>query len=272
MQFCTMNSYTISTCNIKPIVIFLASFFFIFGRYTVNAQETITVKQGTIEKEVLLLPSYYPVDSTMISKGGIKVTHLKKNHGAFKSQLYQAALKTVNGGGNVFMVSRMQDRNQKGNYKVWGASFHSPEYAQLKAKAVAYKNKKLENGRYGYLIVYRPQYRSGFNDDIEMELTVNDTLKLDMKANTKYLIQVSKDCDVKIATRKDAIVQHVHVQPGNRYYTRAYTNIPGVHRTIKVGESNTELNRFTPYFEIIDDVQGDLESSLVNLITITKKI
>lgn len=263
----------INTYYIRLISICLLCLMLVSGRIRVNAQEIITVKQGSSEKEILILPYYtYPLDTTLFEKDEVSITKFRKGKTGFNDQLYKAALETASDGGNVFMINKMQDHNQKGKYKIWGKAYYYGNYEQLKTKAFALKNKTLENGKYGYLIIYRPLYHSGFNDDIDMELTINDTLKLNMKATTKYMIQISKDCDVKIADREDEIVKHVHVLPGKKYYVRAYTNIPGSHKTISSGEVKVMLHRYTPYFETIDDVQGGLESSLVNLITISKKL
>lgn len=68
------------------------------------------------------------------------------------------------------------------------------------------------------------------------------------------------------------MVQHVDMQLGNMYYIRAYVNVPGHSKFVKIGESNAEIGNYDPYFEIMDDVQGELESSFVNQITVSKKI
>ncbi len=235
-------------------------------------QELVSVMTDGVGKEILILPYSYNLDSALTEKGNIKVTKVKKVSADFKSQLARAAEQTAEAGGNVFMISRMRDHNQKGKYKVWGTAYYTGDFEQVKTRAIAKKTEKLENGKYAYLVVYRPSYRSGFNDDKRMVVTINDTLKLEMKGNTKYMIRLSKEGDLKIAGENDLLVQHLHVQLGKTYYVRPYINIPGTNKLIRSGENNIAVSKRQPYFETVDDLQGALESSLVNLITITKKM
>ena len=268
-----MLNLSMSFTNNKVLLALTILFLFMHTEGSdVMAQEVVTVKQGTTEKEILVLPFSYSEDSTLSDKGEVKVTKLRKVYADFKSQLNRAAVKTATAGGNILMIDRIQDHNQKGKYKIWGTTFYAAHYEQVKALALARKKEKLENGKYGYLVVYRPVYNSGFNDDMDMTVVIDDTLKLDLKGNTKYVIQYARDCDMKIADPKELLVRHIHAQTGMRYYVRGYVNIPGSGKLVKTGENNVEIGGRQRYFEIIDEAQGDLESSLVSLITISKKL
>ena len=250
----------------------LLSLILAFGVFMANGQSVVTVKIGTANKEVLILPYNFPLDDSMKDKGEIKANKLNETPTSFKSKLDEVALKTAEAGGNVFQISSMQDHNQGGRYKIWGNAYYTSKYEQVKISALEQKNKKLDNNKYAYLVIYRPDYGFSRNDEMDMDFTINDTVKLDMKANTKYIIQVDKNCKVKVATKNNLVVQSVDVQLGNRYYIRAYVNVPGHPKFIKTGESNVEIGNYKPYFEMIDGVQGDVESSLVNQITISKKL
>ena len=248
-------------------------FILIFGGVMAKGQEIITVKLGMANKEILILPySNAADDSTLKDKGSVKASKLKDTATNFKSRLYQVALETAQAGGNVFVISSMQDHNQGGRYKIWGNAYYTDKYEQVKAKAYEQKNKKPDNNKYAYLIIYRPDYNRSKNDEISLTITINDTLKLDVKANTKYIIQVEKNCKVKVANKNNIMVQDVDIQLGNTYYIRTYVNVPGHRKFIKTGESNADIGNYAPYFEMIDNAQGELESSLVNQITISKKL
>jgi len=250
--------------RVSPLFLILA-----FAGFIAKGQETINVKKGGANKEVLVLPCNFPVEAMMRDKGEVKANKLKDTSTGFNSRLHQLAIETVEAGGNVFVISSMQDHNQSGAYKMWGNAYYSDKYEQTKTKAFEQKNKKLENNKYAYLVIYRPEYCFSRNDEMDMGLTINDTVKLDMKAKTKYILQVDKNCKVKVANKNNLMVQHVDMQLGNMYYIRAYVNVPG---HSKFGESNAEIGNYDPYFEIMDDVQGELESSFVNQITVSKKI
>jgi len=244
-----------------------------FCGHRIHAQQVVTVRQGNAEKEILVLPHYpYDFDSTLVKKEEVNTGKPRKGKSAFKDKISKAALETAEAGANVFMIDRVEDRNQKGNYKIWGGAYFTDKYGALKAKALGLKDKRLENGKYACLVLYRPEYTKGFNDEVDMELTVNDTMHLAMKAGAKYMIQIPVSCNVKIANRHDVIVQHIEVKPGNTYYARACINVPGTRRLIRVGESNVEVHGRAPYFEQIDEAQGELESSLITKITILKKL
>ena len=238
-----------------------------------EAQQIVKVRQGDGEKEILVLPHYtYDFDTTLVKKEGVSSGKPRKGKSAFKDQLSKVALLTAEAGGNVLMIKRMDDRKQRGNYKIWGDVCHTDKYELLKTKAFAKKDKGPENGRYAYVVLYRPEYTKGFNDEVDMTLTVNDTIHIEMKAGAKYTIQLPMSSNVKIASKDDVIVQHIEVKPGNTYYVRAYTNVPGGRRLLRVGESNVEIHGRASYFEQIEAGQGELESSLVTKITVMKKL
>ena len=251
----------------------IACFLCFVSGHVAKAQQIVKVRQGDAEKEILVLPHYtYDFDTTLVKKEEVNSGKPRKGKSAFKDQLSKVALLTAEAGGNVLMIKRMDDRNQRGNYKMWGYACHTDNYELLKTKAFAKKDKGLENGRYACVVLYRPEYTKGFNDETDMELTVNDTMHIGMKGSSKYMIQVPMSGNVKIATKDDVIVQHIEVKPGNTYYVRAYTNVPGGRRLLRVGESNVQIHGRAPYFEQIEAVQGELESSLITKITVMKKL
>ncbi len=238
-----------------------------------HAQQVVTVKQGSVDKEILVLPYYpYTFDSTLVEKEPVNTGRMHKGKAKFTDQLSAVALKTAEAGGNVFMLTKVEDRNQRCDYKIWGRACRTDKYDALKAKALSLKEKLLENGRYAYIVLYRPEYAHGFDDEADLVLTVNDTMHLEMKASSKYIVQVPVAGDVKITNKNDVIVQHVDVKPGNVYYLRAYTKTTGKSKFVKVGESNVEIRGHASYFERIDNAQGELESSLVTKITVMKKL
>ena len=249
------------------LIAFLLAFF-----NNIYAQEVVLVKDGAgATKEILLLPFYPFTDALTKGLDIVGTDYIMKESSDFKGQLNKAAEETMKAGGNVFQITGINNTKQKGLYKVKGTAFRVDQYDLVKSKALELKNQSLENGKQAILTVYRPVYVSGFNDDIAFDVIINDTLKLEMWANTKYIIKVSKDCSAKISVNNGSIIQHINVQLGKKYHVRALANFPGSGNHIKVGEMNLRLRGYDPYFEVMDDEQGELESSLVNKITIISK-
>lgn len=240
---------------------------------TLTAQQTITVKQGNTEKEILILPNYiYTFDSGLLEKGQIKTGKTNNGKSSFADQLYNAATRAADAGGNVFMITRMKDRNQHDEYELWGRAYYSDKYEHLKAKAFAQKDKPYENGRYAYIVVYRPGYVRGFNDETDIELRVNDTMTLTMKVGSKYVIKVPGSQDVRIANMDEVGMQHISAKAGKTYYVRSEVSRLGSRKLVKQGDTKINVRGNTPYFEQIDEQQGELESSLLTKSTMMKKL
>ena len=248
--------------------------FLFFFACSSSAQEVISAGPG---KEVIVLPQSYSVDSSYKDLGLIKTSRQSKNkkNGNFIAELGKIAAKTAKEGGNVFQITRIEDQKQRGRYRFWGEAYHTDKYSQLKA-SITDKKKNANNGSFAYLTIFRPAYSQGFNDDsVIYDVTINDTLKLEMKGNTRYILKITKEGNVKIEVRHKNFVQDmkVDVKMGNNYYVRSYVNFPGAHKYITTGEFKVKLRGYTPYLEKIDDqLQGEIESSMVTLITVTKKI
>lgn len=236
-----------------------------------RAQQIIKLSGNGNIPEVLVLPYHPGISDTALKEiGSVKVSRSSARPQDFNSQLTEAANETAREGGNVFQIGSIQDHKQSGSYKITGIAYHADNYGDVKAKALEWKKKSA--GEFATIILYRPVYNSGFNDNLAMSVVINDTLKLELKGNTKYLVRVPKECSIKVATADNSLVQHLVIHEAVNYYIRAYTNFPGSGQQIKTGDVMVHLKNYQPYFEIIDEVQGNLESSLVNNIVLTKSL
>ncbi len=189
-------------------------------------------------------------------------------------QLEKAAANAVKEGGNVFRIVRIEDKKQKGIYRFWGEAYHTNEFEQIKQKAADKEKKKFDEGPYAYITIYRPAYSMGFNDDTQYDIIINDTLKLGMWANTRYILKVAKAGNVKVTIDVHNFMQNMNidVKPGNNYYVRSYANFPGTGKNVKTGDAQVRVHAYTPYLEKIDEQQGVIESSMITQIIVSRKI
>ena len=191
------------------------------------------------------------------------------------TQLAYITLYSVLDSANVLQLTHIEDRKLSGRYKLLGVAYYTDRYEQLKAKMNEKKKKLFDTTSEACLTIYRPAYSLGFNDSIKYDVVINDSLKLPMQANTKYILKITNEKDIKITVRHKDFIQDmkIHVQVGKKYYVRNYANFPGAHKYITTGEFKVKLRGYTPYLEKIDDeLQGEIESSMVTQITVTKKL
>lgn len=242
-----------------------------------NAQQVISVKtdDGHV-KEILVLPFdpyQLSTDSSWAEKGAVKTEHIAVTTGSnFKTELENAAVKTALHGGNIFQVTGITDGKQMNDFRMKGTAYYADSYEAEKNKALAKKAKKCKHTDEAWLIIYRPAYTRGANDEEFFTLVINDTLMMDMKANSRYIFKIARDVNVRVAIAGSIISQTISVKRGDNYYFRALVNIPGSHKIVNVGTLALPVKGFAPFIEAIDEVQGEMESSLVNQIVVNKKI
>lgn len=252
----------------RQLIFLIIYLCFAFG---LHAQQVLTT-EGT---EVLILP-FNPyarsADPAFKEVGEIKLSYGSEDGADFRKQFEKFVEKAKSSGGNIFQVTDIYDHKQNNHFKIEGIAYHADDFAAAKKKALEQKQQKFDKGLFALVTIYRPAYAKGFNDEHLFSIVINDTLTIEMKAETKCILKVAKEGDVRIAVRGESVVQHVSAKYGNEYYVRAFVNYPGSRRTVLIGDAKVPLRGFAPYIEHVADLQGELESSLVNKIIINKKI
>jgi hypothetical protein len=240
------------------------------------AQIPYSVKQaGGSAKEVLLLPAYTKADSSWKDMGRIK----NKKNGIFiqfrefNTQLEDVIHTTSARGGNIFIVDRIKDRKQFGLYYITGHAYHAPDLDLLKASYLAAKNKKYENNTCAYLVIYRPAYTKGHNDEINFSVFINDTIGLEMKAYTKYIIKLTHEGAYALAAGSPETAKplSINVKFGNTYYARAFVTFPSSGKKVK-NAPGVRFRGYDPYLLSTEELQGELESSKVTQVTLKKTL
>jgi hypothetical protein len=237
-----------------------------------DAQEVVPVAGNGSQSEILVLP-FNPysrgADVSLKEEGKIKVS---RDGADFKKQLDKIAAKAASMGGNIFEVTDIDDPKQNNHLDIAGVVYHANDYAAVKTKALAGRQRRYEENTYSFITIYRPTYANGFNDEHGFSIIVNDTLIIPMRAETRCVLKIAGEKNVRVAVKDESVVQHVSAKPGHDYYIRALVNYPGSHRTVNLGEAQVPLRGFAPYVETVSEPQGSLESSLVNKVIINKKI
>ena len=270
--------YSSTTKILSLKIFFTILILFVFSR-RIDAQQLISINQGSTKKDILILPvsfpTSYPSEYGFEDLDVVKTGKTPKKNAGFRVQLEKVAVKAAQFGGNVLQITRIEDLKQGNRYKFRGEVFESEKINEIKAKAEEKKKQKFSNGPCAYLTIYRPAYSEGFNDSIKYDITINDTLKLSMSSNSKYILRISKEGKTKISVQHKNFIQdlNVDVKMGVSYFVRNYVSFPGTHKYVTAGEYKVKLRGYTPYLEKIDDeLQGEIESSMITQVVVNKKI
>ena len=256
----------------KKLALLLLSCFLLSG---VRAQMPYMVKQADgSSKEVLILPGYHPHDSAWKKMAYIQNRKgVSPRFGEFNDQLEQLMQAVVSSGGNIFRLESFKDHKQIGAYNMAGNVFYIPEYEKFKAAVLAAKAKKYESNTCAWLVLYRPAYVLGRNDETAFTAIVNDTLHLEMKANTRYLIKLTREGIVRLSAGDNAVGRPIEINAkfGNTYYVRGFVTYPfsGARAAETKGIS---FNGYNPYLLPANELQGELESSKVVHVTLKRTL
>jgi hypothetical protein len=277
----THNTVDLSMIFTDMIPFLFKRTFFIFILIVIcsgltRAQQVIRTDKSISIKEVVVLPISYKIDSTYQDKGEVSNDRVSRSEQAgFKQQLEKLAVDAAKEGGNILQLKRIDDPKQSGRYRFLGEAYHTNDIIKLKEKIADRNKKKFGDGQCAYLTIYRPSYSLGFNDDsIRSEVTINDTFKFILKANTRYILKVAKESSVTMRVQHSDFIQNISVdmKMGNSYYVRNYINIPGYGKFITTGGVQLHLRGYTPYLEKVDEQQGEIESSMITQVVISKKL
>ncbi len=239
------------------------------------AQTAYPVRQADgSNKEILLLPAYSKTDSNWKDLGTIRS---KKGFfgqfGAFNDELDKITNNACAKGANVFVLEKIKDHKQFGRYSMVGHIYSVSDYDRVKAHQEEAKHKKFENGNCAFLIVYRPEYTFGHNDDMKCSVSLNDSVNLDMHAQTKYIIRLTHEGTYSLTAGEPEVARPVliNVKFGNIYYARALVTFPSSGKKLK-DNPGVLFRGYSPYVLATSELQGELESSKVTLVTLKKTL
>ncbi len=225
-------------------------------------------------KEVLILPCYYPHDSTWKKIAFVQNRkEVSPRFGDFNEQLDKLMQAVVNRGGNIFRLEGFKDHKQIGAYNMEGNVFHTSDYEKFKTAALAAKAKKYENNTCAYVVLYRPAYVLGRNDETAFTAIINDTIRLELKAYTKYIIKLTHEGIVRLSAGDKAVGRPVEINAkfGNTYYVRGFVTYP-FSGTRAAETKDILFNGYNPYLLPAGELQGELESSRVVHITLKRTL
>lgn len=225
-------------------------------------------------KEILILPCYYPHDTAWKKVAYVKNQKgVSSRFGNFNSQLEQLMQAVVSRGGDIFRLESFIDHKQIGAYNMAGNVFYTSDYEKFKATVLAAKVKKYENNTCAYIVLYRPAYVLGRNDETAFTAIVNDTLRLELKAYTKYIIKLTHEGIIRLSAGDNAVGRPVEINAkfGNTYYVRGFVSYP--FSGVRTAETKDILfNGYNPYLLPAGELQGELESSRVVHITLKRTL
>lgn len=233
----------------------------------------VKLSDGTT-KEILLLPYFYNTGNDAAELGEIKNKKgVSKRWDEYKIQLDKLLQAAVRKGGNVFALGKIRNLKQQELYNVSGVVFKAGNYEEFKKKAIAAKNKKYDGSKCAYLVLYRPVYCNGHNDDVNFNVIINDTMNLELHANAKYVIKVSHEGKVQLMAGGNELMKpiSVDVKFGNTYYVRGFVTYPSSARKLKKAH-NITFSGYSPYLMDTDELLGELESSTVTIATYKKEM
>jgi hypothetical protein len=216
----------------------------------------------------MVCPANHKIDTSCISLGYVKTGAPKKNNRAdFTTQLQRMAMEASAIGGNTMVISSFRDVRQSGSCNMKFNVFKCRDISTVSRTSFRLKDDNLSE-----VILYRPIYSGSYNDSVTYEVVVNDTLRLNMESNRKYVLRISAGSSIKLSVVSQGIVAHINTVAGKTYYVRGFVNIPGVSRSITNDGVSRITTGYMPYIEQVEELQGELESSFLNQYTILKKI
>ncbi len=225
-------------------------------------------------KEILLLPNYYKTGSDAIVLGEIKNKRgVSKRWDEYRYQLDMLLLQAVRMGGNVFMLEKITNLKQQELYNLSGRVLKAANYDEYKKKAIEAKNKKYDGGKCAYLVLYRPVYCNGHNDDVNFNVIINDTMNLTMHGNAKYVIKINHEGPLQIMTGGNELMKpiKIDVKFGYTDYVRGFVTYPSSAKRLKKVHK-ISFSGYNPYLIDTDELLGELESSTVTIATYKREM
>jgi hypothetical protein len=233
----------------------------------------VKLPDGSI-KEILLLPDYYKTGSEALGLGAVKNKKgVSKRWDEYKTQLDKVLQASVRKGGNIFMLEKISNLKQQELYNLSGKVLKAANYEEYKKKALAARNKKYDGGKCAYLVLYRPVYCNGHNDEVNFNVIVNDTMNLELHGNAKYVIKINHEGPLQLMTGGNEVMKPVKVDVkfGNTYYVRGIVTYPSSSKRLRKVHK-ISFSGYNPYLLDTDELLGELESSTVTIATYKKEL
>ncbi len=194
---------------------------------------------------VIILPHDLPVGS----EGLTYLDHVRscgipsKHHAGFEVQLAKVASRSQQEGANVFYVSDIRQRGEADRYSIRGTAFYAANYDSFKTTVAVEKTKPFKDEQCAYVVVYCPRNPRPDHRRLKASIALNDTGSVSMSWNSKYELKLTREETIVISTDKNKVT--VHPKFGKKSYIRLY------------------LRRKKSWVHIVDDVQGELETSVI---------
>lgn len=221
-------------------------------------------------KDIWVCPSTFVVDTSLMLIGYVKTGVPKKKEKAdFSTQMQQMATEAHAMGGQIMVVSNFRDAGQSGNYAM---RFNVYKAKDIEKFAVNGNTPSVKDANQATIVLYRPIYSGSYNDSVSFDIMVNDTLRLPLNGNMKYVLRSAPGNNIKLTVASQGIVEQISLSAGKTYYFRGFVNIPRSNRTITNGGVSRTIRGYSPYIESISEMQGELESSFLNNYIIWKRI
>ena len=205
--------------------------------------------------ETILLPYDFPVRGNLQYVARVETGKIRYNEPcSFKLKLENILSKTNDKKANIFRITKILAPYQDQYYHIWGHAYYTSNFDSFKTKVLEEKNKKFENGKCAYVIIYRPGYNYTRSGHENTDILINDSIALQMEESSRYIYRISKEGTWKIALKNSNEIVNIDVKFGKEYYVKTY-----IERSGFLSSRNMPARIFS-----VDNIEGDLESSVID--------
>jgi len=207
--------------------------------------------EPTHAEETMLLPADFPFEDYKKVYFLSKVRSSKLKHitdSGFNDALDNMISEVHRENGNVLQVITITDAYNPRHFYITGRAYVAPDYDAFRRAVFAGKNEKHENGHCAFLIIYRAKNGTG-TDGNQMRLSMNDSVKLKVERNVRYIYKVTKEGPMTLTLDSNETIQ-MDITFGKDYYVEAY-----------VEPTNRRPREQPSHLRRVDNVTGDLQSA-----------
>ena len=190
---------------------------------------------------MVLIPPDFPVDSNIKKIGEIESKYSKhKDDHIFSRRLERFSIIAKEKKSNAVSIKEILPVDGRNPYDFRGVGYHTDSLEALRANIVAKTKKTFSGDSCAYLVIYRTNF---YKAHFSVALDINDTNKIFLDAGTAYIIKIYGEKKIKIST------DHTGIELNTSFGEWYYINVE---------------NKVRPGFELVDIIQGVIESSLVD--------
>ncbi len=132
--------------------------------------------------ETLLLPYGYPIGGSLQYMAKVNAKRINYHKaGSFNKQMDNILSAVYENNGNVFRITDIFDPFENNCYIISGQAYFVANFDSFKNVLMTEKNKKFENGKCSYLIIYRPGYNYTNSGLINNGIIINDSISIEMR-------------------------------------------------------------------------------------------